>query len=205
MVESRTNFPVLNSFQFEAITVERQGNIVYRETKQAKYYTEDLGNGLTLELVSIPGGKFLMGSREKEKGSSREERPQHQVTVPSFFMSKFPVTQAQWQGIASLLRVHYPLNPQPSYFCDPHRPVERVSWYDAVEFCQRLSQQTNREYRLPTEAEWEYATRAGTTTPFHFGSEDSICWLLTIGLCKLFKLVVYIMVMIIITLLWKLI
>ena len=170
MVSSPTNFPFLNSFQFEVLAVDRQGNILHRETKQAEYYTEDLGQGITLELVSIPGGKFLMGSREKQEGSSTAEQPQHEVTVPSFFMSKFPVTQAQWQAMASRPQVNCPLNPEPSYFQGQNRPVERVSWYEAREFGQRLSQQTGRKYRLPSEAEWEYACRAGTTTPFHFGT-----------------------------------
>jgi formylglycine-generating enzyme required for sulfatase activity len=83
-------------------------------------------------------------------------------------MGKYPVTQAQWKIVASLPQVNRELKPDPSYFKGDNRPVESVSWYDAVEFCQRLSQRTNRTYRLPSEAEWEYACRAGTTTPFHF-------------------------------------
>ena len=84
-------------------------------------------------------------------------------------MGKYPVTQAQWKVVASLPQVNRFLKPNPSQFKGDNRPVECVSWYDAVEFCDRLSQHTNRTYRLPTEAEWEYACRAGTTTPFHFG------------------------------------
>jgi formylglycine-generating enzyme required for sulfatase activity len=84
-------------------------------------------------------------------------------------MGKYPVTQAQWKIVASLPQVNRDLKPAPSYFKGDNRPVESVSWYDAVEFCQRLSQYTHRTYRLPSEAEWEYACRAGTTTPFHFG------------------------------------
>ena len=169
MVSTPINFPLLNSFQFEVVTVDKQGNILQRETKLAEYFTEDLGNGITLELVGIPGGKFLMGAPENEEGSLTEERPQHEVTVQSFFMGKFPVTQAQWKAIASLPQVNRHLNPEPSYFKGKNRPVEMVSWYDAVEFGERLFQKTGRKYRLPSEAEWEYAIRAGTTTPFHFG------------------------------------
>ncbi|NCS12177.1 MAG: SUMF1/EgtB/PvdO family nonheme iron enzyme [Microcystis aeruginosa G13-09] len=127
----------------------------------------------------------------------RRERPQHLVKVPAFYMSQTPITQAQWRAVASRtdLKVERDLNPDPSYFKDPpkpplkrgasdsppfegarggsptrwDRPVERVNWYDAVEFCARLSKLTGKEYRLPSEAEWEYACRAGTTTPFHFG------------------------------------
>jgi formylglycine-generating enzyme required for sulfatase activity/uncharacterized protein with von Willebrand factor type A (vWA) domain len=127
----------------------------------------------------------------------RRERPQHLVKVPAFYMSQTPITQAQWRAVASRtdLKVERNLNPDPSHFKDPpkpsleseasdsppfegarggsptrwDRPVERVNWYDAVEFCARLSKLTGKEYRLPSEAEWEYACRAGTTTPFHFG------------------------------------
>ncbi len=110
-----------------------------------------------------------MGTPETEKGSTDNERPQRQVTVPSFFMGKYPITQEQWKAVAALPKVNRDLKPNPSYFKGDHRPVEEVFWYDVVEFCVRLSRYTKRQYRLPSEAEWEYATRAGTTTPFHFG------------------------------------
>ena len=142
----------------------------------------DLGNGVTLEMVSIPGGKFLMGTQDEEIERLvqkfnvelfRSEKPQHEVTVQPFFMAKFQVTQAQWRAITSLPKVKHDLDPNPAHFKDhpnnDRRPVEQVSWDDAVEFCQRLSKQTAKEYRLPSEAEWEYACRAGTLTPFHFG------------------------------------
>ncbi len=153
--------------QFEIVTVNRQGQISKREPKQAPYFTETLSEGGTLDLVAIPGGKFLMGSPEGEGYNS--ERPQHEVTVQPFFMGKFPVTQKQWQAIASLPKVERDLKSDPFYFKGGDRPVEQVSWYDAVEFCKRLSRETGRDYRLPSEAEWEYACRAGTTTPFYFG------------------------------------
>jgi formylglycine-generating enzyme required for sulfatase activity len=84
-------------------------------------------------------------------------------------MGKYPITQSLWRFVASLPQVNRELNPNPSRFIGDNRPVERVSWYEAVEFCNRLSQYTHRTYRLPTEAEWEYACRAGTTIPFYFG------------------------------------
>ena len=145
---------------FETVTVDKTGKIVNQENHQAAYFKEDLGNGITLEMVQIPGGSFKMGSPESEKGWSESESPQHQVNVPGFSMGKFVVTQEQYQQI---------MGNNPSRFSGAKRPVEKVSWNDAVEFCQKLSQQTGREYRLPSEAEWEYACRAGTTTPFHFG------------------------------------
>ena len=134
---------------------------------------------LNLEMVLIPGGTFTMGAPETEDDSSDSERPQHQVTVPSFFMGKYPITQAQWRAVANMqhLRVNRDLKPEPSRFRGDNLPVESVSWYDAVEFCDRLNrilesrlpQDTGKQYRVPSEAEWEYACRAGTTTPFHFG------------------------------------
>ncbi len=155
---------------FEVVTVNRRGEEIKRETYSTRYFTEDLGNSITLDLIYISGGKFMMGSPEGE-GYDRE-KPQHQVTVQPFFMGKFPVTQVQWRAIASRndLRVNRDLKPEPSWFKgDDNRPVEQVDWYDAVEFCDRLSKLTGRDYRLPSEAEWEYACRAGTITPFYFG------------------------------------
>ncbi len=110
-----------------------------------------------------------MGSPTNELGHSDAESPQHTVTIKSFFMGKYPITQAQWQAVAALPQLNRELNPDPSYFKGADRPVEKVSWYDTKEFCDRLSQHTGRHYRLPSEAEWEYACRAGSTTPFHFG------------------------------------
>lgn len=132
-------------------------------------FTEDLGNGVTLEMVAIPGGTFLMGSPSTEAQRKDDENPQHSVTVAPFFMGKFAVTQAQWHAVASLPQVKHSLNPDPSGFKRSNHPVEQISWFDAVEFCERLSKKTELTYRLPSEAEWEYACRAGTTTPFHFG------------------------------------
>jgi formylglycine-generating enzyme required for sulfatase activity len=92
-----------------------------------------------------------------------------------FFMGKYPVTQAQWRAVAAYEPVNksLELKPDPSKFKGDNRPVEQVTWEDAQEFCQRLSAKTSRLYRLPSEAEWEYACRAGTTTPFHFGETIS--------------------------------
>ena len=137
--------------------------------KQAQYFTEDLGNGITLDMVYIPDGKFMMGSPKGEGYDT--ERPQHQVTVQPFFTGKHPITQVQWRVIANMthLKEKGDLEPQPSRFTGDNLPVEQVSWHDAVEFCVRLSKHTSKDYRLPSEAEWEYACRAGTTTPFYFG------------------------------------
>jgi formylglycine-generating enzyme required for sulfatase activity len=143
--------------------------VINRTQKTAKYYIEDLGDGIELEMVLIPEGSFMMGSPEDEPEHEEDESPQHLVNIKQFGMGKYPVTQAQWKVVAALPQVNRELNPEPSRFKGANRPVERVSWYDAVEFCDRLTAQTKRPYSLPSEAEWEYACRAGTTTPFHFG------------------------------------
>ncbi|MBD2142581.1 SUMF1/EgtB/PvdO family nonheme iron enzyme [Anabaena sp. FACHB-1250] len=147
----------VGEFQYE---IGEYQFIIHRQPRIARYFMEYLGNGVTLEMAAIPGGTFMMGSPENEEGRRDSENPQHQVTVPGFFMGKYPVTQAQYQAI---------MGTNPSFFKGSNRPVESVSWHDAVKFCEKLSQRTGKTYRLPSEAEWEYACRAGTTTPFHFG------------------------------------
>ncbi|MCA2655341.1 SUMF1/EgtB/PvdO family nonheme iron enzyme [Microcystis sp. M061S2] len=121
-------------------------------------FTENLPNGITLEMVSLPAGQFLMGSPDYES-----KKPPHQVKVNSFAIGKYPVTQAQYEAV---------MGTNPSKFQNnPQNPVEKVSWNDAQAFCQKLSQITGKTYRLPTEAEWEYACRAGTTTRYYFGDD----------------------------------
>lgn len=162
--------PDTTTFEFEVVTVNTQGQATKPCHKQAQYFVESLDDTVELEMVSIPGGKFTMGAPQEESESREDERPRHLVTVKPFFMGKYPITQAQWRAIASLPKIKHDLHPDPSYFKGDNRPVERVSWYDADEFCDRLSKVTGRTYRLPSEAEWEYACRARTTTPFHFGA-----------------------------------
>ncbi|NEQ83981.1 MAG: formylglycine-generating enzyme family protein [Moorea sp. SIO2I5] len=159
----------LKQFSFEVVTVNPRGKIIKRESQQADYFTQDLGKGVDLEMVYIPAGSFLMGSPETEKHSDDRERPQHQVNIQPFFLGKYQVTHAQWRAVAKLPKIKRDLKSHPSYFKGKNRPVDGVNWYDAVEFCDRLSDYTGTEYRLPSEAEWEYACRAGTTTPFHYG------------------------------------
>ncbi|OUC12068.1 MAG: Sulphatase-modifying factor protein [Alkalinema sp. CACIAM 70d] len=140
-----------------------------RERRTAQGYIEKLGARLSLEIVQIPGGTFTMGAPEIESESRPTERPTHRVTVENFCMGRYPVTQAQWRFVAELETIYRKLNPNPAKFQGNNRPIERVSLHDAIEFCARLSRYTGREYSLPSEAQWEYACRAGTTTPFHFG------------------------------------
>ena len=150
--------------------------MIHEYQRTAQYFQEDLGNDIQLDMMLIPGGTFIMGSPKEEENSMDSERPQHEVTIEPFWLGQYQVTQAQWKFVAKLPQVNKELNPDPSRFkgdgstsLTNNRPVEQVSWYDAVEFCDRLSNHTKRQYRLPSEAEWEYACRAGTKTPFHFG------------------------------------
>ncbi|MBD2563199.1 MULTISPECIES: SUMF1/EgtB/PvdO family nonheme iron enzyme [Nostoc] len=152
----------------DVVRLKKEQEIEYQK-RQTEFATEDLGNGVVLEMVAIPGGKFIMGSPESEPERSGDESPQHSVTIQPFFMGKFTVTQSQWKAVADLPKVNIDLNPEPTNFKGANRPVEQVSWDDAIEFCARLSKKTEKTYRLPSEAEWEYACRAGTTTPFYFG------------------------------------
>ena len=132
-------------------------------------FTEKLPNRVTLEMVSLPAGQFLMGSPDSGPDADKYQKPQHQVKVNSFAIGKYPVTQAQYEAVMGTNPSHFKNN---SWFQNnPQNPVENVSWNYAQAFCQKLSQITGKTYRLPTEAEWEYACRAGTTTRFYFGDD----------------------------------
>ncbi|MGK7958765.1 MAG: SUMF1/EgtB/PvdO family nonheme iron enzyme, partial [Crocosphaera sp.] len=152
--------PRLQQWTFKTPTVNRRGQIIKTTTHTASDFPEHLTDNVILEMVAIPDGTFIMGSPENEGYS--DERPQHSVTVSSFFMGKYPITQAQWKAIASQtdLKVNIDLDEDPSHFKGDNRPVEQVNWYEALEFCQRLSKITGKDYQLPSEAQWEYACRA---------------------------------------------
>jgi formylglycine-generating enzyme required for sulfatase activity len=170
---------VLKNFTFDVVVIDQQGREVSRQQKSARYFIEPLGeinatNVPCLEMVEIPGGTFLMGSLEEERHD--DEKPQHEVQVPPFFIAKYQVTQAQWQAVVSMPKVAIDLKIAPSSFSGNTLPVENVSWLDVQEFCQRVTQLIQRKHgettwicRLPTEAEWEYACRANTSSSFHFG------------------------------------
>jgi formylglycine-generating enzyme required for sulfatase activity len=150
-------------FSYESVIVNRRGQIVKRTPGQAKYYRENLGNGVYLDMVYIAGGSFLMGSPSSEKKDNflqGREEPQHRVTVPEFWIGKYQVTQAQWVAI---------MGNNPAVERGVNRPVEQVGWDDCQDFCRKLRERTGKQYRLPSEAEWEYACRAGTLTPFSCG------------------------------------
>jgi formylglycine-generating enzyme required for sulfatase activity len=189
-----------HTFNFTVATIEKETKrrlfgvfgeqekwVIKKRQQQAEGIIEQLGEGIPLELMEIPGGTFWMGTDDEEIERLvkkfdwehfREERPQHQVTIQPFSMGRYPITQGQWKAIAEQtnLQVNIELDPDPSQFKDDppqpplesgetpktrwDRPVEQVNWYQAQEFCDRLSKLTGKPYRLPTEAEWEYACRA---------------------------------------------
>jgi eukaryotic-like serine/threonine-protein kinase len=153
--------PRLTKIQFASVKLDSYGKIGSQPLRQAEIFTEDLGNGISLKMVKIPAGKFMMGSPANEEARSENENPQHQVKVSEFYLGQTLVTQDQWEAL---------MGSNPSGFKgDNQLPVDSVSWLESMDFCQKLSRKTGRTYRLPSEAEWEYACRAGTTTPFAFG------------------------------------
>jgi formylglycine-generating enzyme required for sulfatase activity len=143
--------------------------VIDRTSVMATGYIQQLDGLVSLNMIAIPGGHFRMGAPKTELESRSSERPLHSVMVPEFWMGQSVVTQAQWRVVAGLPPVNVELAVDPSGFKGVNLPVENVSWDEAIEFCARLSIATGRNYRLPSEAEWEYACRAGTTTPFSFG------------------------------------
>jgi formylglycine-generating enzyme required for sulfatase activity/predicted Ser/Thr protein kinase len=168
----------LKKFKFETISLKITGSnikqvglfarkattgtniVVEKSICQVECFIDAPVDDLKIEMVRVPDGTFLMGSLPTEEEQNKDENPQHLVNVPAFFMAKYPVTQAQWEMV---------MDTNPSHFKGESLPVENVSWHDAQDFCHKLSEVTGKPYRLPTEAEWEYACRAGTTTPFYFG------------------------------------
>jgi formylglycine-generating enzyme required for sulfatase activity len=142
----------------------------------------DLGNNVSMKLVLIPPGKFLMGCRPNELDRRNNERPPHEVRITRpFYMGACEVTQAQYQQVMGVNPSTFMGSRTPEYnrirgggpLVDLQKPVETLSWDDAVEFCRKAGAGTGEAIRLPTEAQWEYACRAGTTTPFHTGETIS--------------------------------
>jgi formylglycine-generating enzyme required for sulfatase activity len=119
-----------STFRFETVTVNQRGQIINREQRQSTYFTEDLGNGVSLEMVKIPGGEFMMGSPVSEAERLDDEGPQHRVTIPPFYMGRFAVTQPQWRQV---------MGNNPQSFKANDRPVQAISWNDAQGFCKKLS------------------------------------------------------------------
>lgn len=156
---------------------------IVKESQQGKFYAEDLTHPLSqeknifLDLVQIGGGTFRMGDDtlySNKKPIYPDAIPCSNINVPKFFLGKYAVTQKQWRVISALPSIDRGIDPDPSAFKGDDRPVEQVSWLDVMEFCKRLSYLTGKNYRLPSEAEWEYACRADTTTVFNFDPTNKI-------------------------------
>ena len=163
--------PQLRTVVFNTVTVDANGVRNAPEEYSAKLFTEGLGLGAELDMVLIPGGSFTMGSPADELERQANEGPQHHVTLAPFFMSASSITQAQWAAtvLAHPNAIRQNLDPNPSFFKGIDLPVESITWNQAEELCLRLADLTGRAYRVPSEAEWEYACRAGTISAFYFG------------------------------------
>lgn len=193
----RISLPVrLSKTAFNVISADAHGRILESRLETSRYYSEELPGEIYLEMVELPGGIFVMGSEGNKLESIKNnnvqavnrdirvelpdrlanEMPQHTVNVQAIFMGRNEITQSQWRAVAGLPRVRMDLMSDPSHFKGGARPVENISWEEAMEFCDRLSQLTGRHYRLPTESEWEYACRAGTVSPFSFGESITPDW-----------------------------
>ena len=157
----------MQKYEFEVVTVNLDGVEIKREHTKTSGFSELLGDGVQLEMITIPSGSFIMGSPETEAGREECEGPQHQVFVRRFYMGRTEVSRRQWNQVCKLPKIHRHLEPRNGL---ENFPMDCISWYEAVEFCDRLTRKTGRKYRLPTESEWEYACRAKTTTPYHFGA-----------------------------------
>ncbi|MEL6262687.1 MAG: SUMF1/EgtB/PvdO family nonheme iron enzyme [Cyanobacteria bacterium J06626_6] len=170
-VKAKPSVPAqYSTFRFKTVRVSPQGNMVKTHRHEAKIFTEDLGKGIAMEMVRIPGGTFRMGAARGEKEANDNEYPQREKRVFEFWMGKYTVTQSQWKAVMGPKVIAPQAAPySTTQIKKPLQPIENIFWTDAVKFCQRLSQQTGRTYQLPSSSQWEYACRAGTTTPFSFG------------------------------------
>ncbi len=145
---------------FDATEAARRQDETAKALGVSKELALDLGKGVKMKLVLIPAGKFVMGSPKNEKGRWAEE-VQHEVIISKpFYVGNYTVTQEQYQQV---------IGKNPSVFKGASNPVEQVSWEEAIEFCKAVSNKTGNIVRLPTEAQWEYACRGGTATPFNTG------------------------------------
>lgn len=158
-VDSPTNLALVNlitTCTFETVSVDNNGEIIVRQSGPTACLIERLTEAICLDLVLIPGGTFMMGDDRHHP----DEQPIHPVTLSPFYLGKYPITQAQYRQV---------MDNDGENGLGADYPIEQISWDDAIAFCTQLSQQTGRQYSLPSESQWEYACRAETTTNFHFG------------------------------------
>jgi eukaryotic-like serine/threonine-protein kinase len=146
----------LTTCTFETVSVDSNGEIIVRQSGSASCSIERLAVDISLDLVLIPGGIFMMGDNTHHQ----DEHPIHQVTLSPFYMSQYAITQTQYRSI---------MGEDLDNGLGSDYPAEKINWHDAIAFCTKLSQKTGKQYSLPSEAQWEYACRAHTTSNFHFG------------------------------------
>jgi formylglycine-generating enzyme required for sulfatase activity len=149
----------LEEFAFQTPLLDPQGVLLELREGHAQQFLEQIAGPIALAMLAIPGGTFQMGSPHGQ--GYDDETPRHLVSLAPFFLSRYPITQAQWQAVMG--------HPARGRFEGEQLPVENVSWREAQDFCERLSRKTGRAYGLPSEAQWEYACRAGASTPFSTG------------------------------------
>jgi formylglycine-generating enzyme required for sulfatase activity len=163
--------PEIRSETIDVVSVDEEGSLRSPQRQSVEVFDVPLAGDVTMEMAVIPVGGFQIGSPENEPQRRENEGPQQVVEIRSFALGRTAITQAEWAAVvdAAPERIEQTLSQYPSSFRGDRLPVETVSWNQSVEFCRRLSNLTGLPFRLPSEAEWEYACRARTTTPFHFG------------------------------------
>lgn len=150
---------IMDIFAFESVRLDNTGSVVEKISAAVQVFHETIAPGLVLPMVCLSGGTFMMGSIKGQ--GFEEETPRHLVSLQPFFIGQFPVTQEQWKAVMG--------KAAQGRFSGNRLPVDRVSWEDANAFCRKLAKLTGRAYCLPSEAQWEFAARAGLQTPFSIG------------------------------------
>jgi formylglycine-generating enzyme required for sulfatase activity len=156
---AKTNDAII-TVGLDTVLVNDGGLIESREQISLMLFRQQVSDGSSIEMVMLPDGTYAMGSAHRE--GHPDEEPLHYVRVRKFFLSQTTITQRQWKAVMK--------NLPPCRGKGLDLPVDRISWLDAQAFCERLSRIAGREYRLPSEAEWEYACRAGSLMDFSFGN-----------------------------------
>lgn len=164
----RRTIPPLRTIEIKTKSVNQKGILTDWKYSVVSIFKEPLGEDVSLELAVLPSGQFTMGSSDESERRSNEGVP-HLVSISTLAMARTTINQVQWRTVCRAAAAGNELQLNPSTFHGDDLPVENVSWEQATKFCALLSNITGRPYRLPSEAEWEYACRANTRTPFHFG------------------------------------